>query len=240
MTNPQKWVLPGPLTKRASTYPPPFSHHWTLPAFFNCVTHTRRVNLLSAGFCNLDPGSEYAWEVFPPLEKLATTHPRTHTVFLHHVVSCDHKLTRCLYSCDTKYFLRQKHPCDLVKRLVLKVVFPWRVSHESLIKSTVLSLVLCPEPLLHRMRVYWTLSLLAALSGFKGVSAGLVDEIVDAIANAVDCDSCHALLVPLKKVATMGDSELSDILSAVCKTIGVGPLLFLDTLIDIKHKQLGR
>lgn len=72
------------------------------------------------------------------------------------------------------------------------------------------------------MRVYWSLSLLAALSRFKGAYAGLVDDIVDAIVNAVDCGSCHALLVPLKGVAIIGDSEFADTFIAVCKTLGVG------------------
>lgn len=145
--------------------------------------------------------------------------------------------SQALRNGDSEYIFRQKHPCDLVRRYVLKTVFPWRGSHEFSIYSSDLSLASCQELLPHKMRVYWSLSLLAALSGLKGAYAGLVDEIVDAIANAVDCDSCHALLVPLKKVAMMSDSDFSDTLLAVCKTIGVGRLLYLEPLINTKYND---
>ncbi|KAG6829815.1 hypothetical protein H0H87_010044 [Tephrocybe sp. NHM501043] len=53
------------------------------------------------------------------------------------------------------------------------------------------------------------------------VRGSLVDDIVDAIVNAVSCASCHALLVPLQAVAVIGDSAFSDTFIAVCKIVHV-------------------
>ncbi|KAJ7640733.1 Metallo-dependent phosphatase-like protein [Mycena polygramma] len=43
------------------------------------------------------------------------------------------------------------------------------------------------------------------------------ETIVNALKNAVDCDSCHALLVPLKGLAELGDSAFVQTLIATCK-----------------------
>ncbi|KAJ7913871.1 sphingomyelin phosphodiesterase [Mycena leptocephala] len=43
------------------------------------------------------------------------------------------------------------------------------------------------------------------------------DDIIDGLKNAVDCDSCHSLLVPLKTLAELGDSAFVQTLTATCK-----------------------
>ncbi|TFK73540.1 sphingomyelin phosphodiesterase [Pluteus cervinus] len=55
------------------------------------------------------------------------------------------------------------------------------------------------------------------------VSAGLVDDIVNAIKNAATCASCHALLVPLKGLAALGDTPFTASLTAVCTSFGLEP-----------------
>ncbi|KAF8879658.1 sphingomyelin phosphodiesterase [Gymnopilus junonius] len=50
--------------------------------------------------------------------------------------------------------------------------------------------------------------------------ASIVSEIIDAIEQAVDCDSCHALLGVLTGAALLGDTVFDDSLIAVCKTTG--------------------
>ncbi|KAK7044498.1 Metallo-dependent phosphatase-like protein [Favolaschia claudopus] len=44
-------------------------------------------------------------------------------------------------------------------------------------------------------------------------------DLVQGFKNAVDCDSCHALLVPLKALAELGDSTFVQTLSATCKIL---------------------
>jgi sphingomyelin phosphodiesterase len=51
--------------------------------------------------------------------------------------------------------------------------------------------------------------------------ASIVGDIVNAIEQAVDCDSCRALLEVLKGVAILGDSIFSGALVDVCKLAGV-------------------
>lgn len=72
------------------------------------------------------------------------------------------------------------------------------------------------------MQIRWFSPLVAALCYTRGTSASLVDDIVNAITNAVDCGSCHALLVPLAGLALLGNTAFSDTIIAVCKTLGVG------------------
>ncbi|KAF5357090.1 hypothetical protein D9756_006561 [Leucocoprinus leucothites] len=64
------------------------------------------------------------------------------------------------------------------------------------------------------------LPLLVALCASNSVHASLVDDIVNAITHAVDCTSCHALLVPLKGLAVLGDSAFSSTFTAVCNALG--------------------
>ncbi|KAF8205435.1 sphingomyelin phosphodiesterase [Mycena galopus ATCC 62051] len=45
------------------------------------------------------------------------------------------------------------------------------------------------------------------------------DDIIDGLKNAVDCDSCKALLVPLKALAEHGDSTFVDTLIATCQVL---------------------
>ncbi|KAG6827562.1 hypothetical protein H0H92_011285 [Tricholoma furcatifolium] len=53
------------------------------------------------------------------------------------------------------------------------------------------------------------------------VHGSLVDDIINAIEDATNCAACHALLVPLKELAEIGDSTFSDALIEVCKIVGV-------------------
>ncbi|KAL9709442.1 hypothetical protein Ac2012v2_007177 [Leucoagaricus gongylophorus] len=70
------------------------------------------------------------------------------------------------------------------------------------------------------MRFWPSLSLFVALHICESVYGSLIDDLVNAITQAVDCDSCHALLVPLKGLADLGNSAFSDSMAAVCKAIG--------------------
>ncbi|KAJ3556752.1 hypothetical protein NP233_g11907 [Leucocoprinus birnbaumii] len=70
------------------------------------------------------------------------------------------------------------------------------------------------------MRTKLIFSLLLTLHVPNGVHASLVDDIANAISQAVDCGSCHALLVPMKGLAELGNSVFSDTMAAVCKSIG--------------------
>ncbi|KIJ98756.1 hypothetical protein K443DRAFT_133333 [Laccaria amethystina LaAM-08-1] len=59
-----------------------------------------------------------------------------------------------------------------------------------------------------------------ALVGLLWVSvarATIVDDVLEAIKNAVSCTSCHALLVPLKSLAVLGDGPFEDTIIAICK-----------------------
>lgn len=75
-----------------------------------------------------------------------------------------------------------------------------------------------------RFRSRWLLPLLATIHQGQVARASLVDDIVDAIVDAVDCPSCHALLVPLKGVALLGDGAFSSTIIAVCKVLNVRQL----------------
>jgi len=77
------------------------------------------------------------------------------------------------------------------------------------------------------MQFWPSLSLLVALHICKSVYGSLIDDLVNAITQAVDCDSCHALFVPLKGLAALGNSAFSDSMAAVCKAIGVWDLYLL-------------
>lgn len=47
--------------------------------------------------------------------------------------------------------------------------------------------------------------------------ATIVNDILEAIKNAVSCTSCHALLVPLKTLAALGDGPFDNTIIAICK-----------------------
>jgi sphingomyelin phosphodiesterase len=53
------------------------------------------------------------------------------------------------------------------------------------------------------------------------VAGSLVNDIVDALQSAVNCAGCHALLVPLKGLAVLGDSAFTNTLVTVCKALDV-------------------
>ncbi|TFK38175.1 Metallo-dependent phosphatase-like protein [Crucibulum laeve] len=63
----------------------------------------------------------------------------------------------------------------------------------------------------------WLVTLLFSLC----VSASLVDDIISAIENAVDCASCHTLLVALQGLALLGDSIFDTTIITVCKTLKI-------------------
>ncbi|KAF8888535.1 Metallo-dependent phosphatase-like protein [Infundibulicybe gibba] len=63
------------------------------------------------------------------------------------------------------------------------------------------------------------LRVLVLVTGFLGicvVSQSLEDQILQALQNTVDCDSCLDLLGDLKAVAVTGDNALIDLLTSVC------------------------
>ncbi|KAF8478320.1 sphingomyelin phosphodiesterase [Gautieria morchelliformis] len=65
-----------------------------------------------------------------------------------------------------------------------------------------------------------SLSLWFALLGFITLSnADLLDDILTALKNAVDCTSCHALLIPLQALAHMGNDAFSDTFTTICDTL---------------------
>jgi sphingomyelin phosphodiesterase len=69
-----------------------------------------------------------------------------------------------------------------------------------------------------------------ALVGLLWVSvarATIVDDVLEAIKNAVSCTSCHALLVPLKSLAVLGDGPFEDTIIAICKATKVRHTLYL-------------
>ncbi|KAF9449018.1 sphingomyelin phosphodiesterase [Macrolepiota fuliginosa MF-IS2] len=67
------------------------------------------------------------------------------------------------------------------------------------------------------MRVSWLFALALSLYHCGGTQASLADDIVEAINNAKDCNSCHELLVPLTGLAFAGDSAFSSTIIQVCK-----------------------
>lgn len=66
-----------------------------------------------------------------------------------------------------------------------------------------------PMLLLSRLFLLFTIYLSA--------SATIVNDILNALKNAVDCTSCKALLTVLKGVAYLGDSTFSDALVTICR-----------------------
>uniref|UniRef100_A0A0W0GDV1 Calcineurin-like phosphoesterase domain-containing protein n=1 Tax=Moniliophthora roreri TaxID=221103 RepID=A0A0W0GDV1_MONRR len=63
------------------------------------------------------------------------------------------------------------------------------------------------------------LLLVPLLQSFHQARASLIDDIIDALEGAVDCAGCHALLLPLKGLALLGDSAFSGTLNTVCTTL---------------------
>lgn len=65
---------------------------------------------------------------------------------------------------------------------------------------------------------FWALFALA-LSSLT--TASLVGDILQALEDAVDCGTCHALLVPLQVLANLGNTAFVDMIVAVCQTLKV-------------------
>ena len=64
---------------------------------------------------------------------------------------------------------------------------------------------------------FCTFFLLVLASG----ATSILDKILAAFEGAVDCGSCHALLVPLQALAFLGDSAFVDTFVALCRTLKV-------------------
>lgn len=65
---------------------------------------------------------------------------------------------------------------------------------------------------------YWALRALLLVSA---TSASLVDDILNALDEAVTCTACHALFVPLKALAELGDAAFVDAFTTVCMALKV-------------------
>ncbi|KAF8591353.1 sphingomyelin phosphodiesterase [Ramaria rubella] len=80
----------------------------------------------------------------------------------------------------------------------------------------------CNELLLafFKMRLAQALSAWLSLFGLLSFSkADLLDDILTALENAVDCASCHSLLVPVQTLAHQGDSNFSETFTTICQTL---------------------
>ena len=58
------------------------------------------------------------------------------------------------------------------------------------------------------------------------VTGDLLSDIESALENATDCASCHALLVPLQKLAHMGNGAFVNTMVSVCQDLEVSSLPF--------------
>jgi sphingomyelin phosphodiesterase len=76
---------------------------------------------------------------------------------------------------------------------------------------------------------FCVLFLLAPVS-FTVVGSPL-DEILTALGNAVDCGSCHALLVPLQVLALLGDSAFVDTIITLCHKLKVSTTNYIAHLL---------
>ncbi|EKM49763.1 uncharacterized protein PHACADRAFT_106798 [Phanerochaete carnosa HHB-10118-sp] len=65
------------------------------------------------------------------------------------------------------------------------------------------------------------LGTLPLLTLLRSASGDLLREIEDALKNATDCSSCHALLVPLQTLAHLGDDAFVDTFVSVCDDFGL-------------------
>lgn len=80
------------------------------------------------------------------------------------------------------------------------------------------------------MRLAATLSLLLLCS--QSANAGLAQDILDTLQNAVTCTGCHALLIPLKTLSIFGDKTFTKTLTTICKATKVGNASYPDILLD--------
>lgn len=53
------------------------------------------------------------------------------------------------------------------------------------------------------------------------VLGNLVDDLLDALEQAVTCGGCHALLEPLKLLADFGDDAFVDAVTDICTLLNV-------------------
>ncbi|KAJ3546351.1 hypothetical protein NMY22_g2088 [Coprinellus aureogranulatus] len=65
------------------------------------------------------------------------------------------------------------------------------------------------------------LCIVVLLAVVSVTNASLADDIIDAITNAATCAGCHALFVPLKGLAALGDRPFTETFKVVCKALNV-------------------
>ncbi|KII87717.1 hypothetical protein PLICRDRAFT_176497 [Plicaturopsis crispa FD-325 SS-3] len=68
----------------------------------------------------------------------------------------------------------------------------------------------------------WSVVPILFASSLLGLAAG---SLLSALENAVDCASCHALLLPLQALAHLGNDAFVDTIVAVCQGFKQGPIL---------------
>lgn len=61
-----------------------------------------------------------------------------------------------------------------------------------------------------------------AVLGLLGLARGdLLDDILTALEDAVDCASCDALLVPIQALAHLGNDAFVDVFTDLCELVQV-------------------
>ncbi|GJF00288.1 sphingomyelin phosphodiesterase [Phanerochaete sordida] len=65
------------------------------------------------------------------------------------------------------------------------------------------------------------LTVLPLLGRLRGAAGDLLSDIENALANATDCASCHALLLPLQTLAHLGNAAFVDTIVALCDASGL-------------------
>lgn len=65
------------------------------------------------------------------------------------------------------------------------------------------------------------LVLFSVLSVLGVVRADLLDDILIALEQAVECAACDALLVPIQALAHLGNDDFVDVFASLCKLVGV-------------------
>lgn len=83
----------------------------------------------------------------------------------------------------------------------------------------------------------WTLLVAAAAFSVFSCNASSVDDVLSALQNAVDCASCHAVVLPvLKGLAAIGNDAFVTVLTQICEITKVA--LFLRTCISVNVRDL--
>lgn len=94
-------------------------------------------------------------------------------------------------------------------------------NYESDIRTHMATRVILFTILTRKMRISTALRTLTLFALSTSVSADLLSDVETAFENAVDCASCHALLIPLQTLAHLGNDAFVDTIVTVCKTFQV-------------------